>query len=57
MHPQIQALAAPVFDSGGRLMGVLFVTGLIPKARMKPCGRKVAERARQISRLLGAEAA
>ncbi|MBI5584690.1 MAG: IclR family transcriptional regulator [Deltaproteobacteria bacterium] len=55
MHPQIQALAAPVFSSGGRLTGVLFVTGLIPKNRMKPFGRKVAENARAVSRLLGAE--
>jgi DNA-binding IclR family transcriptional regulator len=55
MHPRIQALAAPVFGSGGRLIGVLFVTGLIPRTRMKPYGRKVAESARQISRLLGAE--
>ncbi len=57
MHPQIQALAAPVFGAAGRVIGVLFVTGLIPKNRMKPYGRKVAERARQISRLLGAEVA
>ncbi len=57
MHPRIQALAAPVFGSGERLLGVLFVTGLIPKKRMKLYGRKVAESARQISRLLGAEVA
>ncbi len=55
MTPQIQALAAPVFGAAGRLVGVLFVTGLISKNRMKPYGRKVAERARQMSRLLGAE--
>lgn len=56
LHPQIQALAAPVFGSGGRLAGVLFVTGLIPKTRMQACGRKVAESAQAISRLLGASA-
>lgn len=55
MHPQIQALASPVMGSDGRLIGVFFVTGLIPANRMKSYGRKVAESARKMSRLLGAD--
>jgi len=54
MHPQIQALASPVMESGGGLMGVIFITGLIPKNCMQPYGRKVAECAMQMSRRLGA---
>ena len=55
LHPQIQALAAPVWGSGGSVMGVVFITGLIPGNRMKSYGRKVAASAREMSRLLGAD--
>lgn len=55
MHPQIQALAAPVMGSDGNLSGVVFITGLIPGNRMRTYGRQVAESARQLSRLLGAD--
>ena len=55
LHPQIQALAAPVWGSDGSVMGVVFITGLIPGNRMQSYGRKVAESAREMSRLLGAD--
>jgi DNA-binding IclR family transcriptional regulator len=55
MVSKINALAAPVFASSGRLIGVLFIVGLFSKSWAKLYGGKVAEAARRISGLLGAQ--
>lgn len=55
LNPNISAVAAPVFASAERLVGVLFVVGLFPKNKVKGQGTKVADTAKQISILLGAE--
>lgn len=55
LHLNIHAVAAPVLASSGRPVGALFLVGLFPKSEVKPLGKKVAEAARRISTLLGAE--
>lgn len=55
VNSNINAVAAPVFSSSERLVGVLFLVGLFPKSSAKAFGRKVAEKARRMSILLGAE--
>jgi DNA-binding IclR family transcriptional regulator len=55
LQPNINALAAPVFGSSDQLVGVLFMVGLFPKSSVKEFGRKVADKARRMSTLLGAK--
>jgi DNA-binding IclR family transcriptional regulator len=55
LNPNINAVAAPVFASSNRLVGVIFLVGLFPKSAVKEFGRKVAEKACLMSTLLGAE--
>lgn len=57
INSNINALAAPVFGSSSQLVGVIFIVGLFPKSAAKTFGRKVAEKARRMSALLGAEVA
>ena len=55
LQPNINAVAAPVFGSSDQLVGVLFLVGLFPKSEVKSFGRKVADKARRMSTLLGAK--
>lgn len=54
LNPNINAVAAPVFTSSDRLVGVIFLVGLFPKSAAKEFGRMVAEKARLLSAILGA---
>lgn len=55
LNLNINAVAAPVLASSERPVGVLFLVGLFPKSEAKELGGKVAETAKRISTLLGAE--
>lgn len=57
MGPKINTVAAPVFVSGGRPVGVILVVGLFPKQLMKQYGSLVAEAGKKVSELLGANIA
>jgi DNA-binding IclR family transcriptional regulator len=54
MNTRINTVAAPVFTSGGRVSGVIFVVGLFSKSLVKQYGSLVADAGRKVSQLLGA---
>lgn len=54
-NPQVNAVAAPVFASGNRLIGAIFILGFFSEAEINTHGPLVAKGARKLSGLLGAD--
>ncbi len=55
LQPGINAVSAPVFGAGDRMVGCLIVIGTFPDTMMPKHGRNVARVARKISVRLGAQ--
>ena len=54
MAPKVITVAAPVFASGGRVIGAIVVVGLFSKSLVKQYGSLVAVTGKKVSELLGA---
>ncbi len=55
LNPGINAVASPVFGSGGRPVGCLVVIGVFPEGEIDRFGAAVAEEAKNVSRMMGAD--
>ena len=55
LNAGIHAIASPVFDSQGGLIGSLFIMGTFPESLVREYGSVVAEFAKQFSSMLGAD--
>ncbi len=55
VNPGINAVSAPLFGTGGKLIGCLILVGTFALSLLDKYGPRVAEAARQLSRKLGAE--
>lgn len=53
MHPEINAVSAPIFDSDDSIVGCLILAGTFPAEEIPQFGRKTAESSAIISRELG----
>jgi DNA-binding IclR family transcriptional regulator len=51
----VKAIASPVFDSEGRIIGSLLVIGTFPETLVREYGSMTAENAKQFSFMLGAD--
>jgi IclR family KDG regulon transcriptional repressor len=55
LNPGINAVASPVFGAHGKLLGSIFVVGTFQREHVPVYGTMVAGKAKEVSRMLGAD--